>query len=76
MTGNPRTAMVCHTPYLQNEFGDPRVFYGGMFKLQFDWYISLYLFNASLVLGKKIILLMVILSNEKEMISTENACNL
>ena len=23
MTGNPRNAMVCATPYLQNEFGDP-----------------------------------------------------
>ena len=27
MTGNPRNAMVCDTPYLQNEFGDPRFFY-------------------------------------------------
>ena len=26
MTGNPRNAMVCDTPYLQNEFGDPRFF--------------------------------------------------
>ena len=26
MTGNPRNAMVCDTPYLQNEFGDPRIF--------------------------------------------------
>ena len=26
MTGNPRNAMVCATPYLQNEFGDPRFF--------------------------------------------------
>ena len=23
---NPRNAMVCDTPYLQNEFGDPRFF--------------------------------------------------
>ena len=27
MTGNPRNAMVCGTPYLQNEFGDPDFFY-------------------------------------------------
>ena len=27
MTGNPRNAMVCDTPYLQNEFGDPPFFY-------------------------------------------------
>ena len=27
MTGNPTNAMVCDTPYLQNEFGDPRLFY-------------------------------------------------
>ena len=27
MTGNPRNAMVCATPYLQNEFGDHRFFY-------------------------------------------------
>ena len=27
MTGNPRNVMVCDTPYLQNEFGDPRFFY-------------------------------------------------
>ena len=27
MTGNPTNAMVCDTPYLQNEFGDPRFFY-------------------------------------------------
>ena len=27
MTGNPRNAMVCATPYLQNEFGDPNFFY-------------------------------------------------
>ena len=27
MTGNPRNAMVCATPYLQNEFGDPLFFY-------------------------------------------------
>ena len=26
MTGNPRNAIVCDTPYLQNEFGDPRIF--------------------------------------------------
>ena len=23
VTGNPRNALVCDTPYLQNEFGDP-----------------------------------------------------
>ena len=28
MTGNPRNAMVCGTPYLQNEFGDPQFFFG------------------------------------------------
>ena len=28
MTGNPRNAMVCDAPYLQNEFGDPRFFFG------------------------------------------------
>ena len=27
MTANPTNAMVCDTPYLQNEFGDPRFFY-------------------------------------------------
>ena len=27
VTGNPTNAMVCDTPYLQNEFGDPRFFY-------------------------------------------------
>ena len=27
VNGNPRHAMVCDTPYLQNEFGDPRFFY-------------------------------------------------
>ena len=27
MTGNPRNAVVCDTPYLQNEFGDSRFFY-------------------------------------------------
>ena len=27
MTGNPRNALVCDTPYLQNEFGDPDFFY-------------------------------------------------
>ena len=27
MTGNPGNAMVCDTPYLQNEFGDPGFFY-------------------------------------------------
>ena len=27
VTGNPRNAMVCDTPYLQNEFGDPRFFF-------------------------------------------------
>ena len=27
MTGKPRNAMVCATPYLQNEFGDPRFFF-------------------------------------------------
>ena len=27
MTGNPRNAMVCDAPYLQNEFGDPDFFY-------------------------------------------------
>ena len=27
MTGNPRNAMVCDAPYLQNEFGDPPFFY-------------------------------------------------
>ena len=26
VTGNLRNAMVCDTPYLQNEFGDPRFF--------------------------------------------------
>ena len=26
VTGNPRNAMVCDTPYLQNEFGDTRFF--------------------------------------------------
>ena len=26
VTGNPTNAMVCDTPYLQNEFGDPRFF--------------------------------------------------
>ena len=26
MTGNPRNAMVCDTPYLQNEYGDPDFF--------------------------------------------------
>ena len=26
VTGNPRNAMVCDAPYLQNEFGDPRFF--------------------------------------------------
>ena len=26
MTGNPRNAMVCATPYLQKEFGEPRFF--------------------------------------------------
>ena len=26
VTGNPRNAMVCDTPHLQNEFGDPRIF--------------------------------------------------
>ena len=27
MTGNPRNAMVCDTPYLQNEIGNPRFFF-------------------------------------------------
>ena len=27
MTENPRDAMVCDAPYLQNEFGDPNFFY-------------------------------------------------
>ena len=27
VTGNPRNAMVCDTPYLQKEFGDPRFFF-------------------------------------------------
>ena len=27
MTENPRNAMVWTTPYLQNEFGDPRLFF-------------------------------------------------
>ena len=27
MTGNPRNAIVCATPYLKNEFGDPRFFF-------------------------------------------------
>ena len=27
MTGNPRNTMVCATPYLQNEFGNPGFFY-------------------------------------------------
>ena len=27
VTGNPRNAMICDTPYLQNEFGDPRFFF-------------------------------------------------
>ena len=27
VTGNPRNAMVCDTPYLQNEFGEPDCFY-------------------------------------------------
>ena len=27
MTENPRNAMVCGMPYLQNEFGDPRCFF-------------------------------------------------
>ena len=27
MTGNPRNAMVCTTPYLQNEFDDPDFFF-------------------------------------------------
>ena len=31
MTGNPRNAMVCDTPYLQNEFGDPRYFLRHMY---------------------------------------------
>ena len=26
MTGNPRNAMVCYTPHLQNKFGDPQFF--------------------------------------------------
>ena len=26
VTGNPKNAMVCDTPYHQNEFGDPRFF--------------------------------------------------
>ena len=26
VTGNLRNAMVCATPYLQNEFGDPQFF--------------------------------------------------
>ena len=26
VTGNPRNAMVCDAPYLQNEFGDPQFF--------------------------------------------------
>ena len=28
MTGNPRNAMVCDAPYLQNQFGDPHFFFG------------------------------------------------
>ena len=27
VTENPRNAMVCDTPYLQNEFGDPQFFF-------------------------------------------------
>ena len=27
MTGNPRNAMVCDAPYLQNEFSDPQFFF-------------------------------------------------
>ena len=27
VAGNPRNAMICDAPYLQNEFGDPRFFY-------------------------------------------------
>ena len=26
VAGNPRNAMICDAPYLQNEFGDPRFF--------------------------------------------------
>ena len=27
MTGNPRIARVYNAPYLQNEFGDPQIFF-------------------------------------------------
>ena len=27
VTGNPRNAMVCDAPYLQNEFSEPRFFF-------------------------------------------------
>ena len=36
VTGNPRNAMVCDTPYLQNEFGDPRFFYVFNLSLSFS----------------------------------------
>ena len=36
VTGNPRNAMVCDTPYLQNEFGDPRFFYVSNLILSFS----------------------------------------
>ena len=27
VTGNPRNAMACDAPYLQNEFGDPQILF-------------------------------------------------
>ena len=33
MTGNPRNAMVCDAPYLQNEFGEPRGFFFYVFNI-------------------------------------------
>ena len=38
MTGNPRIAMVCDTPYLQNEIGDPRFLYVFILILSFSTY--------------------------------------
>ena len=36
VTGNPRNAMVFDTPYLQNEFGDPRFFLRNSTKYRAD----------------------------------------
>ena len=39
MTGNPTDAMVCDTPSLQNEFGDPGFGFFFTFLISFDHFL-------------------------------------